>query len=107
MGKKEKEHRAKVAKRNKRIGQEKYKMQNALNKLMEQIAKQQDAEETEKSLNVSVGGSEVPFSVVTEDELNSIVEFKEDNQEMFQVEAPEISVQDELSEVKNELEEEG
>jgi len=73
MGKKAKEHRAKVAQRNKRIAQEKYAMQNALNKLMKQMAEQQEAE----SLNVSVGEQEVPFSVVNDVELNSIVEFKE------------------------------
>jgi hypothetical protein len=106
MGKAAKAHRAKVAKRNRKLAAEKYKMQNALNKLMEQMAKQQDAEKTEKELNISVGGSEVPFSVVTEDDLNSIVEFKEENQEMFKLVEPEIDVQDELIEVKNEVEEE-
>jgi hypothetical protein len=92
MGKAAKAHRAKVEKRNRRIGQEKYKMQNSLNKLMEMMAKQKDAEETEKNLNISVGGSEVPFSVVEEDDLNTIVEFKENNQEMFDVEKDNGSV---------------
>ena len=67
-------------------------MQNSLNKLMEMMAKQKDAEETEKNLNISVGGSEVPFSVVEEDDLNTIVEFKENNQEMFDVEKDNGSV---------------
>jgi len=92
MGKAAKAHRAKVEKRNRRIGQEKYKMQNSLNKLMEMMAKQKDAEETEKNLNISVGGSEVPFSVIEEDDLNTIVEFKENNQEMFDVEKDNGSV---------------
>jgi len=83
MGKKTKEHRAKVAKRNRRIAQEKYSMQNALNKLMKQMAEQQEAEKMEQDINVNVGGSQVPFSVVTDEELNSIVEFKENNPDMF------------------------
>ena len=82
MGKKAKEHRAKVEKRNRRIAQEKYAMQNALNKMMKQMAEQQEAE----SLNVSVGNQEVPFSVIDDSELNSIVEFKEQNAEMFEAE---------------------
>jgi hypothetical protein len=91
MGKKAKEHRAKVAQRNKRIAQEKYAMQNALNKLMKQMAEQQEAE----SLNVSVGEQEVPFSVVNDVELNSIVEFKEENGQMF-----EPQVEDQISELE-------
>ena len=79
MGTKAKEHRAKVEKRNKRIAQEKYAMQNALNKMMKQIAEQQEVE----NLNVTVGGQEVPFSVVEESELSSIVEFKENNPEIL------------------------
>jgi hypothetical protein len=91
MGKKAKEHRAKVEKRNKRIAQEKYAMQNALNKLMKQMAEQQETE----SLNVSVGEKEVPFSVVNDVELNSIVEFKEENGQMF-----EPQVEDQISELE-------
>jgi hypothetical protein len=83
MGKAAKAHRAKVVKRNRRIAQEKYSMQNALNKLMKQMAEQQEAEKMEENLNVNVGGSQVPFSVVTDEELNSIVEFKENNPDMF------------------------
>ena len=91
MGKKAKEHRAKVEKRNKRIAQEKYAMQNALNKLMKQMAEQQETE----SLNVSVGEQEVPFNVVNDVELNSIVEFKEENGQMF-----EPQVEDQISELE-------
>ena len=91
MGKKTKDHRVKVEKRNKRIAQEKYAMQNALNKLMKQMTEQQEAE----SLNVSVGEQEVPFSVVDETELNSIVEFKEQNGQMF-----EPQVDDQISELE-------
>jgi hypothetical protein len=106
MGKAAKAHRVKVAKRNRKLAAEKYRMQNALNKLMEQMAKQQDVEKAESEINVSVGDSKVPFSVVTEEELNSIVEFKEENQEMFKVVEPETDVQEALIEVKNEVEEE-
>ena len=91
MGKKTKDHRLKVEKRNKRIAQEKYAMQNALNKLMKQMAEQQETE----SLNVSVGEQEVPFSVVNDVELNSIVEFKEQNGKMF-----EPQVEDQISELE-------
>jgi hypothetical protein len=91
MGKKAKEHRAKVEKRNKRIAQEKYAMQNALNKMMKQMAEQQEVE----NLNVTVGGQEVPFSVVEESELSSIVEFKEENRQMF-----EPQVEDQISELE-------
>jgi len=105
MGKREKEHKAKVAKRNKKLGQEKYKMQNTLTKLMQEMAKQQNAEQTEKDLNISVGGSNLPFSVVTEEDLDSIVEFKEQNQEMFNIAETEIKDQDELIDTKNEIQE--
>jgi hypothetical protein len=86
MGKVAKAHRAKVEKRNKRIVQERYAMQNALNKVMKQMAEQKEAE----NLNVTVGDQEIPFTVVDDAELNSIVEFKENNQEIFQTEEPEF-----------------
>ena len=91
MGIRKKEHKAKVEKRNKKVAQEKYAMQNALNKVMKQMTEQQEAE----SLNVSVDGQEVPFSVVDEAELNSIVEFKEQNGKMF-----EPQVEDQISELE-------
>ena len=69
MGKKDKAHRAKVAKRNRRIGQQKYSMQNALNRIMKQMAEQKDNQEVEEQLNIKVGDNEIPFSVVSEDEL--------------------------------------
>ena len=37
MGKKAKEHRAKVEKRNRKVAQQKYAMQNALNKMMKEM----------------------------------------------------------------------
>lgn len=98
MGKAAKAHRAKVEKRNRRIAQERYAMQNALNKMMKQMAEQKDAESLEQQLNVTVGGSETPFSVIDDSELNSIVEFKENNQEMFQTEEPQV--EDQISELE-------
>lgn len=62
MGKNAKAHRAKVAKRNRRLAQEKYSMQNSLNKLMQEMAKKQDGE----NLSIETGGKEVPFEVVTQ-----------------------------------------
>jgi hypothetical protein len=91
MGKKAKEHRAKIEKRNKKVANEKYAMQNALNKMMKQMAKQQEVEK----LNITVGEQEVPFSIVDETELNSIVEFKEQNGQMF-----EPQVDDQISELE-------
>ena len=74
MGKAAKEHRAKVAKRNKRIGQDKYAMQNAFNRIMKQMAEAKNNEEVEDQLNIKVGGNEIPFSVVTEEELTETPE---------------------------------
>lgn len=88
MGKKAKEHRAKVAKRNKEIAQKRYSMENALNKMMKQMVEQQEAEK----LNVTVDGKEVPFEVVSQPISNGIkgfefegnVSFKEKHPEMFE-----------------------
>ena len=122
MGKATKAHRAKVEKRNRRISQEKYAMQNALNKMMKQMAEQQSTEETEKQLTVKVGDKEMPFSVVEENEIDSIVSFKENNPEIVNIGEPEydsagFSIEDreididtnilgEFKEVKTEVEEE-
>jgi len=72
MGKKAKAHRAKVAKRNKRIAQKQYSSQMALTKMMEEMAKQQDAE----NLNVNVDGKEMPFEFVAEPESSGIKGFE-------------------------------
>lgn len=93
MGKKEKERRAKVAKRNRRIAQEKYSMQNALNKMMKQMAEQKEAD----NLAVKVGNENIPFEVVTQPMSNTIkgfefegnVSFKEENPEILNVEETE------------------
>jgi hypothetical protein len=97
MGKKAKEHRAKVEKRNKRIAQEKYAMQNALNKMMEQMAKKQE----EENLNVTVGDQQIPFEVITEPtntgikgfEFEGNVSFKEENPEILNTNEVEIEEQ--------------
>jgi hypothetical protein len=70
MGKKTKEHRRKVAKRNQRISEEKGKMQRQFNNLLKQeMEKLQNSEE----LNVQVGDKPVEFSIVDPNEV------KEDN----------------------------
>jgi hypothetical protein len=80
MGKKDKEHRAKVAKRNKRINQEKSGMQKAFDKLMEeQIQKLK----TDEGLNVGLSGSTMPFEIFDKDQLDSIVDFKSKHPELI------------------------
>ena len=65
MGKRDKEHKAKVAKRNKRISQEKSGMQKAFDKLMEdQIQKLKNGD----GLNVNLSNNTVPFEVFEKDE---------------------------------------
>jgi hypothetical protein len=64
MGKKAKAHRAKVQKRNRKLSQERYTMQNSLTKMMKEMALQQNAEK--ENLQVKVGDETVPFEVVAE-----------------------------------------
>jgi len=70
MGKKAKEHRAKVAKRNQRISTEKSKMQKMFDKLLsEQMEKfKQSSDELQEegieNLNVQVGSSPIEFTIV-------------------------------------------
>jgi single-stranded DNA-specific DHH superfamily exonuclease len=87
MGKKAKAHRAKLEKRNRKIAQERYAMQNALQKMMNQMVEKQEAE----SLQVKVGDENVPFEFVAEPtetgikgfESGSIVDFKESHPELL------------------------
>lgn len=66
MGKRDKEHRAKVAKRNQRIASEKTKMQKAFNKLLqEQMEKFKESE----GLEVQMGDSPIEFNVIDADDL--------------------------------------
>lgn len=80
MGKKAKAHRAKVAKRNRRIAQEKSSMQKAFDKLLnEQIEKLKMGD----GLNVDLSGSTLPFQVFDKEELDSIAKFKENHPEII------------------------
>ena len=68
MGKKAKEHRKKVAKRNERIAAEKKQFQKQYTQMLEQKLKEYQAKLTEKEqleneLKVSLGGQEVGFSI--------------------------------------------
>lgn len=74
MGKREKEHRKKVAKRNERIATEKKQFQKQYTELLEQKLKEYQAKLTEKEqiendLKVSIGGQELGFSIVDPSEL--------------------------------------
>ena len=88
MGKKAKEHRAKVAKRNKEIAQKRYSMDNALNKMMKQMMEQKQNED----LQVQVGNQNVPFEVINQPtsagikgfEIEGNVSFKENHPEILQ-----------------------
>jgi hypothetical protein len=65
MGKKAKEHRAKVAKRNQRVSQEKSKMQKAFDKI---FADQLEKIKQNDGLEVKVGDTPVTFNVVDPNE---------------------------------------
>lgn len=74
MGRKEKEHRKKVAKRNERINAEKKQFQKQYTELLEQKLKEYQAklsenEQLENDLKVSIGGQELGFSIVDPSEL--------------------------------------
>jgi len=74
MGKRAKEHRKKVAKRNQRIAAEKTKMQRVFNKLLEeQMEKFKEAE----NLNVQVGDKPLEFSVVDGAEVQDVTPIEE------------------------------
>lgn len=76
MGKKEKEHNRKVAKRNERIAAEKKKFQKQYTELLEQKLKEYQAklsenEQLENDLKVTMGGQELGFSIVDPSELET------------------------------------
>jgi len=76
MGKKEKEHRKKVAKRNERIAAEKKQFQKQYTELLEQKlkeyqAKLSDNEQLENEMKLTLGGQELNFSVVDPSELET------------------------------------
>ena len=61
MGKKTKEHRRRVEKRNRRINQEKYMMKRQIDKLFEGRL---DDIKNEGNLDVKLGDKNIPFSIV-------------------------------------------
>jgi len=76
MGKKEKEHRKKVAKRNEKIAAEKKKFQKQYTELLEQKLKEYQAklsenEQLENEMKVSLGGQDLNFSIVDPSELET------------------------------------
>ena len=76
MGKKEKEHRKKVAKRNEKIAAEKKKFQKQYTELLEQKLKEYQAklsenEQLENEMKVSLGGQGLNFSIVDPSELET------------------------------------
>ena len=76
MGKKEKEHNRKVAKRNERIAAEKKKFQKQYTELLEQKLKEYQAklsenEQLENDLKVTMGGQDLNFSIVDPSELET------------------------------------
>lgn len=93
MGKKAKEHRAKVAKRNRKVAQAKYSMQNALNKMMEQMAKKQEEEKINKTIEED---EQVPFEVVAQPMSNTIKGFEFEGNVSFKEKNPEILSVDEF-----------
>ena len=79
MGKKEKEHRKKVAKRNERIAAEKKQFQKQYTELLEQKLKEYQAkltenEQLENEMKISLGGQELGFSIVDPSELEQPIE---------------------------------
>jgi hypothetical protein len=76
MGKKEKEHRKKVAKRNEKIAAEKKKFQKQYTELLEQKLKEYQAklsenEQLENEMKLTLGGQELDFSIVEPSELET------------------------------------
>jgi hypothetical protein len=86
MGKAAKAHRAKVEKKNRRIAQERYAMQNALNKMMKQMAEQKQNEE----LEVKIGDENIPFEIVSQPNSTGIKGFEFEGNVSFKEEHPEI-----------------
>ena len=85
MGKKTKEHKKKVAKRNEKIAAEKKKFQKQYTQLLEQKLKEYQAkltenEQLENELKVTLGGQELGFSVVDPSELENNTEPESQNE---------------------------
>ena len=82
MGKAAKAHRAKVEKKNRRIAQERYAMQNKLNKMMQSMAEGKNSE----NLDIKFGEQDLNFNVISDDDKQSIVSFKENHPEIVEPE---------------------
>jgi hypothetical protein len=91
MGKKAKEHRAKVAKKNRIIAQEKYATQKAIEKMMEKMKAQSE-------MDVKIGDESVPFEVLGEAE-SLLVQQTLDNVEP-QFDNSESPVENQISELE-------
>jgi hypothetical protein len=74
MGKRAKEHRKKVVKRNQKIAAEKTKMQRVFNKLLEE---QMEKFKESENLNVQIGDKPVEFSVVDGTEIEDVTPIEE------------------------------
>ena len=78
MGKEEKKHRAKVAKRNAKIKEQKSGMQKAFDLLMKQ---QIDAMANEENLKAQIGDQELNFEVVEEKTIDHAFKFTPNEEE--------------------------
>ena len=78
MGKKDKEHRAKVAKRNAKVKEQKSGMQKAFDLLMKQ---QIDAMANEENLKAQIGDQELNFEVVEEKTIDHAFKFTPNEEE--------------------------
>jgi hypothetical protein len=78
MGKKDKEHRSKVAKRNAKVKEQKSGMQKAFDLLMKQ---QIDAMANEENLKAQIGDQELNFEVVEEKTIDHAFKFTPNEEE--------------------------
>jgi len=78
MGKEEKKHRAKVAKRNAKVKEQKSGMQKAFDLLMKQ---QIDAMANEENLRAQIGDQELNFEVVEEKTIDHAFKFTPNEEE--------------------------
>ena len=82
MGKAAKEHRAKVAKRNARIKQQKSGMQKAFDMLMQQ---QIESLKSEENLKVQVGEKDLDFTVVEDKQIDYAFSFTPNEEESAKI----------------------
>jgi len=96
MGKKSKEHKRKVEKRNRKIEQEKYTMKKQINKLFEQRLENVNMT---PELNVKMDGKDLPFTILEDtgifpntklnQELNNLDFVDSNNNEIIDIEVVE------------------